>query len=275
MCSFISLSNLKFLKLASDFFESFVGDGKDYEEGEAEAVTLIEDIKKFPSDYNNMYQFEDYTYAEDYSYVEEEVNYEELFEEYKKQFKDLGKEVKKVGDKVKKEIKEAGDKVRKYEEKLFKSALDTVTGKLNKKIDEKKWLFDTLFHLWLGILEAKKELLYKLWLKKKGKKKGRSNEHYEFVIPYYVYSTTYKPHLYHEHEEPKVLLKPKHVPNPRIRGKYESNQGDQYAVTLKSENGFQPSFNDEQIVDEVYKDTSKSNVENDLQESYIDVTDDT
>jgi len=285
MCSFFSSSNLEYYNLASEFLQNFFEESKDYKD---EGGNLIEVIKKLPSD--NRYQFEDFSVEEDYSYVEEELDYEELFEEYKKQFMELGdkvgKEVKKVGDKVEKEIdkvekeiKEVGYKVRKYEEKLFKSALDSLTGKLYKKIDEKKWLFDTLFHLWLGILDAKKKLLYKLWLKKKGKKKGRSNEHYEFVIPYYVYSTTYKPHLYHEHEEPKVHLIPKHVsrtdtkpsqiPNPHIRGKYEFKQGNHYDVIHKAEDDFQPSYND-QSVDEVYKDTSQSILENVFQESYID-----
>jgi len=255
MMSFVSSSHMKVFKIASDFFGSFIGKNKDYDYIH-ELETKTDVIKKFQSEDDIVYHYEDYPYAEDYSYVEEdEVDYEELFEEYKKEFEKIGKEFKKVGDKVGKEIKHVGDKVRKYEEKLISSVLDTVSGKLYKKIDEKKWLFDTLFHLWLGILEAKKELLYKLWLKKKGKK-GRSNndQHYEFIIPYY--SSTYKPYPYHMYEEPKVHYNPnhhayKHKSNPQISGNYVPKQDNQHGSYQKSDDNPQHEHSDDIIIDQV------------------------
>lgn len=255
MMSFVSSSHMKVFKIASDFFGSFIGKNKDYDYIH-ELETKTDVIKKFQSEDDIVYHYEDYPYAEDYSYVEEdEVDYEELFEEYKKEFEKIGKEFKKVGDKVGKEIKHVGDKVRKYEEKLISSVLDTVSGKLYKKIDEKKWLFDTLFHLWLGILEAKKELLYKLWLKKKGKK-GRSNndQHYEFIFPYY--SSTYKPYPYHMYEEPKVHYNPnhhayKHKSNPQISGNYVPKQDNQHGSYQKSDDNPQHEHSDDIIIDQV------------------------
>ena len=69
-----------------------------------------------------------------------------------------------------------------------------VNDKLVKKIEEKKWIFDSIFDVWLQILEIKKKLLYKLWKKKQGKKKeSGENNHYEYYIPYYT--STYKPYI--------------------------------------------------------------------------------
>jgi len=265
MFSFIASSHMKVFKLASDFFGSFIGKSNDYDYIH-ELETKTDVIKKVQSDDNAVYHYhyEDYPYAEDYSYVEEEeVDYEELFEEYKKEFEKIGKEFNKVGDKVGEEIKHVGDKVRKYEEKLISSALDTVSGKLYKKIDEKKWLFDALFHLWLGILEAKKELLYKLWLKKKGKK-GRSNndQHYEFIIPYY--SSTYQPSPYHMYEEPKVHNNPyhqtyKHKLNPQISGNHVPKQDNQHGSYQKSDDSPQHEYPDDLIIDQVISNNENRN----------------
>ena len=67
--------------------------------------------------------------------------------------------------------------------------------KLLKKVEEKKWLFDKLFNGWLAVLELKKKFLFQLWrMKQRKKKKDRSDEHYEYVIPYYT--SPYKPHLH-------------------------------------------------------------------------------
>ena len=67
--------------------------------------------------------------------------------------------------------------------------------KLLKKVEEKKWLFDKLFNGWLAVLELKKKFLFELWrVKQRKKKKDRSEEHYEYVIPYYT--SPYKPHLH-------------------------------------------------------------------------------
>ena len=83
-----------------------------------------------------------------------------------------------------------------YDFNIKKKLLAPINLKLIKKVEEKKWIFDKLFNLWLGILEAKKKLLFKIWQKKQGKKKKRNGpQHYEYYIPYYT--STMKP-IYHK-----------------------------------------------------------------------------
>ena len=83
-----------------------------------------------------------------------------------------------------------------YDFNIKQKLLAPINLKLIKKVEEKKWIFDKLFNLWLGILEAKKKLLFKIWQKKQGKKKKRNGpQHYEYYIPYYT--STMKP-IYHK-----------------------------------------------------------------------------
>ena len=84
------------------------------------------------------------------------------------------------------------------ENDIFSKFIGPLENKLYKKIEEKKFIYDVLFNLWLGILESKKKVLFKIW-KKKFVKKESESKHYEFYLPYY--SSTHKPpyespHLY-------------------------------------------------------------------------------
>ena len=78
------------------------------------------------------------------------------------------------------------------ENDIYNKFIGPLENKLYKKIEEKKFIYDVLFNMWLGILEAKKKVLYKIWKKKLGKKKGNEDSHYEFYLPYY--SSTPKPY---------------------------------------------------------------------------------
>ena len=65
--------------------------------------------------------------------------------------------------------------------------LEKLDRKILKKIAKKKALMDSFLGHFLGILEIKKKLLFKLW-KKKNSKKKKNNKHFNdqlYYIPYY------------------------------------------------------------------------------------------
>merc|ERR1712243_83867 len=129
-----------------------------------------------------------------------------------------------------------------------------VNEKLIKKIEEKKWIFDSIFDVWLQVLEIKKKILYKLWKKKQGKKKKESgNTHYKYYIPYY--SSTYKPYVKdHYHVKPTVsythhttttTYKPRRKEKDHFKVPPISFRSEQIKKTGKPLNHYQSSIGDE------------------------------
>ena len=73
---------------------------------------------------------------------------------------------------------------------LHSNVVEPVEFLIYQTMEEKRYVKDLLFNLWLGVLEAKKRLLFSIWKKKFGIKEEPEERHHQYYIPYYSTTTS-------------------------------------------------------------------------------------